>query len=124
GIARPLQRTRRDLVTAAANQVTQRVAAERITREQNHVRRQDETSDADAKLPAAGSVGESEPVDCVDEQNDEEQQREIEEVAVHVLQDERKRSLAEIGFSRFSDRTPGRVSPERLVVRAAVVIAG
>jgi hypothetical protein len=43
---------------------------------------------------------------------------------MHVLEDERKRILAAVRVSRLSHGTVGRIGPERLVVRAPVVVAG
>ena len=51
-------------------------------------------------------------------------ERQIQEVAMDVLQDERERVLAPVARSRFTDRARRRIGPERLVVRAAVVVAG
>src|SRR5207237_10924192 len=58
------------------------------------------------------------------EEDDEEHQGEVEEIAVDVLQDERERALAEVALAGLAHRARGRVGPERLVVRAAVVVAG
>src|SRR5262249_29888144 len=70
------------------------------------------------------AVRETERVDRVVGQDDDEQQRDVEEIPVDVLQDEREGPLAEIRLARLADRAVRRISPERLVVRAAVVIAG
>ena len=41
-------------------------------------------------------------------------EREIQEVAVHVLHDQRERALAEISLARFADCARGRIGPEPL----------
>ena len=51
-------------------------------------------------------------------------EREIEKIAMHVLHDERKGTLAEIRLARFADGAGRRIGPERFVVGAAIVITG
>ena len=41
-----------------------------------------------------------------------------------VLEDERKRLLAEVLLARLADGAGRRIGPERLVVGAAIVVAG
>ena len=43
---------------------------------------------------------------------------------MHVLHDERERTLAQIGFARLADRAGGRIGPERFVVGASIIVAG
>ena len=57
-------------------------------------------------------------------EHEEEDDREIEEVAVDVLDDERERVLAEIALARLADGARRRIRPERLVVGAAIVVTG
>src|SRR5438552_3745009 len=57
-------------------------------------------------------------------QEAEERQREVEEIAVRVLEDQRKRALAEVAGARLADGAVGRVGPEGFVIGAAVVVAG
>jgi hypothetical protein len=57
-------------------------------------------------------------------QDDDEQQAEIQEVAVDVLHDERERSLTPVRLARLADGAARRILPERLVVGAAIVITG
>src|SRR4030081_3835282 len=68
-------------------------------------------------------VGEPEALPRVAREDDEEEQREIEEVPVHVLEDQRQLLLTAIAVARLTDGTAGGIGPERLVVRAAVVVA-
>src|SRR2546428_12606042 len=96
----------------------ERVAAERVSAEEDHVRGQDQRADADAES------GEPHRLPDVVREDREERDGEVEEEAVHVLQYERHRALAAVGLSRLAHRAGGRVGPERFVVRAPVVIAG
>ncbi len=50
-------------------------------------------------------------------------QREVEEVAMDVLNDQREVALAQIFLARLAHRAVGRIGPEGFVVRAAIVIA-
>ena len=50
--------------------------------------------------------------------------RDVQEIAVDVLDDEREPALAEVLLARLADGASGRIRPERLVVGAAVVVAG
>ena len=50
--------------------------------------------------------------------------REIKKIAVNVLNDQREIFFAQIRFARFADGAVDRVGPERLVIRAAIIIAG
>ena len=55
-------------------------------------------------------------------EKDQENQREIQKIAVNVLDDEGEGTLAEIFFARFADGARRRVGPERFVVCAAIVV--
>ena len=57
-------------------------------------------------------------------QQADEQNRDVEEVAMDVLDDEREPAFAEVLLPGFTHGAPGRVGPERLVVCPSVVIAG
>ena len=117
-------RVPRELIEKPADDVTQRVAAERVAGEQRHVEREHQRADADAELHAARAVGEPERLPHVARQEEQEQHRDVQEVAVDVLQDEREGPLAQIALPRLADGAVRRIGPERLVVRAAVVVAG
>ena len=90
-----------------------------IPAEENDVNREHDCAHADPE-----SMVEPESFPNVVTQNQDENEREIQEIAMHVLHDERKRALTEIGFARFTNRAGGRVRPESFVIRAAIVIAG
>ena len=57
-------------------------------------------------------------------EHEDEKEREIEEIAMHILHDEREGALAEIGAARLADGAGRRIGPESFVVGAAVIITG
>ena len=84
-----------------------------------------ERADADAERDRARRrVGEPERLPDVVREHDQEAEREEQQVAMDVLQDQRERVLAPVALARLADRAGWRIGPERLVVGAAVVIAG
>ena len=109
----------REHVDQAADQMPQRMAAERVAAEQHHVHQQHQRADADAE-----AVVEPQRLPHVVRQKHHEQQREIQEVAMDVLQDQREVALAPVVLARLADGAVGRIGPEGFVVGAAIVIAG
>ena len=99
------------------------MAAEGVARQQDRVRRQDEAADADAEAWRRRRR-KPERLDGVEGQDADEEQAEVQEIAMDVLQNQRKRSLPQILLTRLADGARRRVGPERLVVRAAIVVAG
>src|SRR5580704_3467472 len=95
------------------------MAAEYVTAEKHNVHHQDDAPDPDAE-----AVRKAEAHDRVVNQKGPNQVGEPEEDAMKILQDQRKASLAEITLAGLADRTRRRVGPERLVIGAAVVVAG
>src|SRR3954464_10550668 len=73
-IAGPSEARGGDFVAAAAHQVPQRVAAEGVAGEEQGVRRQDQTADADAEMASSRAIGEPERLDRVADENDDEHQ--------------------------------------------------
>src|SRR5262245_25972467 len=61
-------------------------------------------------------------MDRVPAENEDEEQREVEEVAMDVLHDQWKVTFAPVALARLADGTGRRVGPERLVVGAAIVV--
>src|SRR3954468_22416783 len=100
------------------------MAAEGVARQQQGVRRQDEAADADAEMARTRAIGEPERLDRVATQNDDEHQSEIQKIPVHVLEDEREESLAQVAVARVSNGAGQRIRPERLVIGASIVITG
>src|SRR5688500_14491174 len=104
--------------------MTQRMTSERIPTEEDDIRCEQDRPDAYSELcRARRRVGEPHRFPRIVREKDEKDQREVEEVPVNVLDDERKRIFAKVSFTRLADSAARRVSPERLVVRAAVVVA-
>src|SRR5262245_29126350 len=101
------------------------MAAERVAREQHDVDEQHDgpQSDPEGDLARRG-VLEPAGLPDVEGEDDQESEPEVEEVAVEVLEEEREGALAAIAAARLADRAGRRVGPERLVVGAAVVVAG
>src|SRR5207247_9778030 len=60
----------------------------------------------------------------VDRQDDQEDESEIEKIAMHILHDERERTLTPVTFARLTHSAGRWISSERFVIRAAVVITG
>ena len=95
------------------------MTADRIAAEQNDVDREDNCANADAE-----SVREPERFPHVVAEDENENEREIEEVAVHILQDQRERTLAPVGLARLAHGAGRRIGPERFVIRAAIIVTG
>ena len=103
----------------------ERVAAERVATEQDDVQHEHEAPDADPEGGRARRrVLEPEPLPGVVGEEDEEREGEDEEVAVDVLEHEGEAALAPVAAPGLADGARGRIRPERLVVRAPVVVAG
>jgi hypothetical protein len=113
-----------DLREPAADEVAERVAAERIARKEKHVHAHHDAAHTDPeRLLARDGICEPERVPRVVSQEEDESDRDIQEVAMDVLKDQRERALTEIGLSRLANSAIGWIRPERLVVRAPVVVA-
>src|SRR2546430_14009310 len=101
------------------------VTAEGEAAEENHVKQKNECSDADAERRfAGGRIDKPERFPDVDREHDDEEEREIEKIPVHVPHDQREGTPAQVSLPRFADRAGGWISPEGFVIRAAIVIAG
>src|SRR5207302_7154631 len=90
-----------------------------ITAEENDVDREDDGADTDAK-----SIVEPECFPNVVAQNQNEDEREIKKVTMHILHDERERALAPICVARFANGACRRVCPKRFVISASIIITG
>src|SRR5712691_287918 len=87
----------RHRVELTAHQVPQRVAPEGIQTEQNRVCDQHQTAHADAKAIGAIRPGKPERSHTVISQDAHEQDRQVQKVAMHILQNQRKGDLAPVG---------------------------
>src|SRR5262249_37744120 len=84
-----LRRRVGQLIAIAADQVAERVAAERIAAEQDHVEQQHDGADADAEVPVAVRILEAQGLDEVPREQHDEDQGDVEGIAMGILQDER-----------------------------------
>src|SRR6266576_3176693 len=100
------------------------MATERVTAQQHDVDRQHDGANADAEGSLARQgVGEPECLPHVAGEDQYEPQRNVHEIAMNVLHDERERILSEITFPRLAHGARRWIGPERFVVSAAIVIA-
>src|SRR5215469_16842442 len=110
-----------EVLQPAASYVTAGVAGQRIQPQQGCVDDQNERAEAHV-APLAAVVTESKY--CIPAQDQVEDQRDIEEVPVHVLQDQWEPALTSVLGVRLTDSAGGRRLPERPVVGLPVVVAG
>src|ERR1700681_2280762 len=98
---------------------------EGVAAEEHDVNRQDDRAEADAERTLSSRwISEPHRFPDINREDDDEDERKIKKVAVHVLHDQGERAFAEIRLARFADRASGRVGPETFVIGAAVVITG
>src|SRR5262245_12635836 len=96
---------------------------QRVTRQQNNVRHQNERSNSDAKLLPA-CRGKPKCGDGVVPQDDEKNYRNVKKVTMQVLDDERKARLANVAMRvRLADGACRRIKEESAIVSFPVVIA-
>src|SRR6266481_1457550 len=100
------------------------MAAERVRAEQAEVEREYDRADAHAECAMAGRVGKPERIVEIVREDEQKRDRDVEEVAVNILEYQREKSLAQIRRARLAHRAVDRIRPHRLVVRAAIVVAG
>src|SRR6516225_3961193 len=101
-----------------------RMATECVTSKQSHVDRQNDRSDTDSEMRRSCCICEPERLPYVVGEEAQENNCQIEKIPMNVLNDQRKRTLTAIYTSRLSDSASRRISPQRLVVAAAIVVAG
>ena len=108
------------------DQMSQRMTAQRVTAEQDHVHAKHDRSNTDTKVPvfALNIVIKPKSTPGVVGQKAKEDQGKVKKVTVNVLNDQGKRVFAEITLARFAYGTGGRVSPKSLVVGTAIVVTG
>src|SRR5882724_11711757 len=121
GVARNAERGARETIELSADDVTKRVTGKSVGGEENDVDEHDECAEADAEFAA-----EEEGFGGVVPEEAEKNNREIEEVAMNILQDERERRFAAIVFANggFANGAGGRIEKKGAVVGFAVVVAG
>src|SRR6266568_8199755 len=97
---RTAERGAREAIQLSASEMAQRVAGESVKGEQSHVQRQDDRTNTHSKATIKKERAEG----ILPEKN-EEQNREVEKIAVNILEDERKRSFTAIIAAReFANR--------------------
>ena len=98
--------------------MTQGVAGKSVKRKKEDIDRQDDRANPDAEM----TVEEERTNGVVPKKNDE-QNREIEKIAMDILQDKGKRGLpAILAVRRFPDGASGGIEEKRAVVGFAVVV--
>src|SRR5713226_4578184 len=101
----------------------QGVATERVATQQRDVDSEHDGAHAHAELHAAHAIREPQRFPHVVRQKYQKEQRQVEEVAMDVLHDQREGPLATIMLAWFAHGAGRWIGPESLVVRAAVVVA-
>lgn len=99
------------------------VATQCIKTEAEDVRCQDDRTDAYAEMLFAVSTEEPHCVPRIVGEEKQEDQSEIQKIAMDVLDNEREPVFAAIAFARFADGAGDRVGPHGFVVGSAIVIA-
>src|ERR1700693_1330609 len=97
--------------------MTKGMASEGVGAQQHEVCQQHESANADAKAAV-----EPERIPHVPRQNYEKHQGQIKKIPMDVLQDQRKRSFAEICLPWLANGAGRRIRPKSPVIRAAVVV--
>ena len=69
-------------------------------------------------------IGEPKTFPRIVTENENENHRDIHEIAVDVLDDERKRAFTQITLARLADGAIHRIGPERLVIGTAIIVTG
>src|ERR1700733_10863323 len=98
------------------------MVSDAIESQQIRIRDQYQRPHADAERLAVKAVP-PQRFPAVMGQDDDESDREVQEVAMDVLENERKAALSPIGLARLADSAIGRIGPEGLVIRAAIIVA-
>src|SRR5689334_4328834 len=109
----------REPVECPPDQVTECVTAEHVAAQEYDIDTQYDTSQAYAE-----AIRKEERLHCVVRQNAPHQIGQAQKVAVKVLHYQRKPAFSQVRLARLADSACRRVSPERFVISAAVVIAG
>jgi cytosine/adenosine deaminase-related metal-dependent hydrolase len=101
-----------EAIAEAADQMAQRMAAQGVTTEQRDIREQDESANADAEVTI-------EPAGLPDVMREQQKknQREIQKVAVDILEDQREGALAPIGLCAVRRRRRTEDRPRTLCSR-------
>ena len=105
--------------------MAQRVTAECVTAQQHRINGEDKRADSDSEnCLSCRRICKPHRFPGIMRKQEDKKERKIQKIAVHILHDERERSLAEVGLARLANRARGWISPKRFVVCAAIIIAG
>src|SRR5262249_37801866 len=120
GVARRAECRTRETIEFAADDVAKGVAGKSVKSEKDNVHEHDERAEADAKFAV-----ETEGFNNVVPEEAQKKNGEIKKVAVNVLKDEGKATLARIVLAvvGFADSAGGRIEKKGAVVSFAVVVA-
>src|SRR6185312_13353309 len=100
-------------IPITAYEMAQRVTAECVAAKQDHVECENQRTDSDAEMGCASRwIWKPHRDVRVVRKNGDEHERDVHEVAMHVLQNQREPPLAPIARARFANRAVGRIRPE------------
>src|SRR6185369_11128988 len=102
--------------------MTKRVTTEGVTAKQNRIDGKNNCPVTDPKTDLPRRVREPHSLPRIVQEDHDEREREIKKIPVHVLKNQRKRTLAEITLAGLAYRARRRVRPERFVISASVVV--
>src|SRR5947209_16944222 len=97
----------------------ERVATKSVAAEQVDVHDQDQRSNTNAEAAIKPKCFPN-----VVSEDDDEEQRDVHEIPVNILHDQRERPFPEIRFARLAYRAGRWVRPESFVVGASIIITG
>ena len=96
--------------------MSQRVTAKSVASEENNVYRQHDRPDTKPERSLARHrIDKPHRFPNIVRKHKEKEKREIEEVAMHILNDERKGTLAEVGAARLANSAGRWIGPEGLI---------
>jgi len=105
--------------------MSQRMTAKSVASKQNNIHRQHECAEAKPERSLARHrIDKPHRLPHIMGKHEEKEKSEIEEVAMHILHNERKGTLAEVGAARLADGAGRWISPKSLIVGTTVIITG
>src|SRR2546428_2553208 len=121
-VARTTGRNAGKTIDVPADDVSQRMARQRVAGQQDDVRQQHQRADTYAKVSSHGRVKPKSRNRVVPE-NHQEDDGNIEKVAMQILQNKGKPCFASVTSARrLADRTGRRIEKKRAIVSFAIVI--
>src|SRR5712671_856614 len=118
-MTRACERHARKAVKLSPYDVTKRMAGQRVSRQQDDVKQQDESADS-----YSNSSVKNESAQRVAPKKEEKDKPHIQKVAMEILQNKRERGLAPVAMlPALTDSTGGRIEEESPVISLPVVVA-